>query len=153
MGQGQGPMGEGRGMRGLNLTEAQQTKLKALHESHQAAFKAKGEAAASAHKALREAMANAATDAKALKTLHDKASAAQFEVVLEHRALRQEVLPLLTPEQKAQFDKHPMGMGMGMGSRGGRGMGPDSGRRMGQGSGHGMGPGSGSGMHADCPGH
>lgn len=136
--QGRGPgFGPGRGLRSLNLTEAQQTQVKAIHERHQAAFQAKMEAAQAAHKALREAMANASTDAKTLQALHEKASAAQFAVMLEHRAVRQEILPLLTAEQKAQFEKMPLGPGMG------RGMGPRGGR--------GRGPGAGPGMNPDCP--
>jgi len=134
-GHGRGPMGEGHGLRGLNLSEAQQTQVKAIHDSHQAAFKAKGETAQAAHKALFDAMANVSTDAVTLKTLHDKASAAQFDLMLEHRATRQEILPLLTPEQKAKFGKFPMGMG----PRGGRGKGP------------GFGPGH-PGMRPDGPG-
>lgn len=122
-GPGHGPVGEGRGFKKLNLTEAQQAQVKAIHENHQAALKAKGEAAGTARQAMHDAMANAATDAKTLKTLHEKAAAAQFDLMLEHRAVRQEILPLLTADQKAQFEKHPMGMGR----RGGRGMGPRSG--------------------------
>jgi len=119
-GHGRGPLGEGRGLRGLNLTEAQQTQVKAIHDKHQAAFKAKDETAQTARKALHEAMQNATTDAATLKALHDKASAAQFDLLLEHRATRQEILPLLSPEQKARFEKVPMGMG----PHGGRGRGP-----------------------------
>jgi Spy/CpxP family protein refolding chaperone len=126
----------GRGFMALNLTEAQQAQVKAIHERHQAAFKAKGETAAAAHKALREAMANTATDAKTLQALHEKASAAQFELMLEHRAVRQEILPLLTAEQKTQFEKRGMGAGFGPGA----GM-------MGPRKGHGRGP----GMNPDCP--
>jgi len=119
-GHGHGPMGEGRGLRGLNFSEAQQTQVKAIHDKHQAAFKAKGETAQAAHKALFEAMQNSAADAPTLKALHDKASAAQFDLMLERRAARQEILPLLTAEQKAKFEKAPMGMG----PHGGRGRGP-----------------------------
>lgn len=128
---------EGRGFRGLNLTETQQAQVKAIHERHQAAFKVKGDAAEAARKAMHEAMANTATDTKTLQALHEKVSAAQFDLMLEHRAVHQEVLPLLTAEQKAQFEKGPMGMG----PRGGRGMGPGTGR--------GFGP--HPGMRPDCP--
>lgn len=118
-GPGRGPAGEGHLFKGLNLTEAQKAKMKTIHENHQAAFKAKGETAHAAHKALVEAMANPATDTKTLKSLHDQAAAAQFELLLEHRAARQEILPLLTADQKTQFEKHPMGMGPhGMRGRG-----------------------------------
>jgi len=124
-GPGRGPLGEGRGLRGLHLSEAQQAQVKAIHDKHQAAFKAKGETAQAAHKALFEAMQNTATEASTLKALHDKASAAQFDLLLEHRAARQEILPLLTAEQKARFEKGPMGMG----PHGGRGRGPGFGGR------------------------
>jgi len=130
-GPGRGHAGEGRGLKSLNLTEAQQTQVKAIHDKHQATMKAKLDAALSARKALHEAMATAATDAATLKGLHDKASAAQFDLLLEHRAIRQEILPLLTAEQKAQFEKLPMGMG----AHGGRG--PGFGPRS-----EGMGPGA-----------
>jgi Spy/CpxP family protein refolding chaperone len=140
----------GRGFMGLNLTEAQQAQVKAIHDRHQAAIQAKAEAADAARKAMHEAMASSATDAKTLKALHEKASAAQFDLLLEHRAVRQEILPQLTPEQKAQFEKHPMGMGPGRGMRHpggrphhsggpgagpGRGMGPDLGPDLGPGPG------------------
>jgi protein CpxP len=115
---------------GLNLTEAQQTQVKAIHERHQAAFKAKGEAAGAAHKALREAMANLATDTKTLQALHEKASAAQFDLLLEHRAAQQEILPILTAEQKAQFEKRGMGPGFGPGRAPREGWGPGAGRGM-----------------------
>jgi len=145
-GRGRGPMRggpmQGHGFKGLNLTTDQQAKVKAIHESHQAAFKAKGDAAQAAHKALFEGLANAATDTAALKALHDRASAAQFDLLLERRAVRQEVLPLLTAEQKAQFEKHPGGMG----PRGPRPGGPaPHGPGMGMGMGMGMGSGMGTG--------
>jgi len=122
-GRGHGPMGEGHGFRGLNLTTDQKAKVKAIHDSHQAALKAKGDAAQAAHKALATGLASDATDAKTLRTLHDAAAAAQFELLLEHRAVRQEILPLLTADQKAKFNQHPMG-GRGMGPRHG-GPGPN----------------------------
>jgi len=135
-GRGQGPMGEGRGLRGLNLTEAQRAQVKAIHDKHQASVQAKQEVAVAARKAMHEAMASTATEAGTLKGLHEKVSAAQLDLMLERRAIRQEILPLLTPEQKAKFEKFPMGMG----PRGGRGRGPGRGF----GAGHpGMGP--------DCP--
>lgn len=110
-GQMHGPfMGGGHGFMGLQLTEAQQAKVKAIHDSHQAAFKAKSDAAAAAHKALGTALAEDGTDAKTLRTLHDQAAAAQFDLLMEHRAVRQEILPLLTAEQKAQFAKHAADM-------------------------------------------
>ncbi len=94
-----------RALRELGLTDAQQAKVKAIHESHKPAFKAKGAAAEKARKALHEALTGDSADDKALKSLHDQAAAAQFDLLLEHRAIRKEIVALLTPEQKAQFDK------------------------------------------------
>ncbi len=131
--------GMGRGFMGLNLTEAQQTKVQAIHDSHAAAIQTKANADQAAHQALREAMRNVSTDPKALRALHEKASAAQFDLMIEHRAVHQEIFPLLTPEQKTQFEAGPMGMG------------PRGGRGMGQGFGPGMGRGFGPGMNPDCP--
>ena len=129
----------GRGFMGLNLTEAQQTKVQAIHDSHAAAIQTKANADQAAHQALREAIRNVSTDPKALRALHEKASAAQFDLMIEHRAVHQEIFPLLTPEQKTQFEAGPMGMG------------PRGGRGMGQGFGPGMGRGFGPGMNPDCP--
>jgi Spy/CpxP family protein refolding chaperone len=130
LGLGQGDFGpgrgEGRGLMGLNLTKDQQAQVKAIHDRHAAAIQGKMEAAQAAHKVLREAMQNAASDTKTLQALHEKASAAQFDLMLEHRAVHQEILPLLTPEQKAQFEKGPMGMGPRGGHGKGRGFGPGS---------------------------
>jgi len=139
-------MGRG-GFMGLNLTEAQQSKVQAIHGSHAAAIETKANALQAAHQALREAMRTASTDAKALRVLHEKASASQFDLMLEHRAVHQEILPLLTPEQKTQFEAGSMGMR----SRGGRGMGQGYGPGMGRGYGSGMGRGNGPGMNPDCP--
>ncbi len=125
-GQDHGPAHGGRGFKGLNLTEAQRTQMKAIHDKHQATLQAKMEAAAAARKAMHAAMADANSDTKTLKVLHDQVSAAQFDLMLEHRAIRQEILPLLTAEQKVQFEKHPMG--------------PEGGRGMRRGPGHGFGP-------------
>jgi Spy/CpxP family protein refolding chaperone len=124
---GHGPAGGGPGLRSLDLSEAQRTKIKTIHDGHQATIKTKAEAAQTAHKAFFEAMRNMGTDASTLKTLHDKASAAQFDLMLEQRAIHQEILPFLTAEQKARFEKMPMGPHPGTRGRGwghGHGMGP-----------------------------
>src|ERR1035438_6000615 len=72
-----GSYGPGRGMgrggfMGLNLTEAQQTKVQAIHDSHAAAIRTKVDAAEAANLALRQATGNASTDTKALRALHEK---------------------------------------------------------------------------------
>ena len=147
--QGQGPgshrpgMAQGRGggsmfLRGLDLTEAQKASLKVIADQHREGMKAKFETAATAHKALRTAMMDSATSVEQLKALHDKVAQAQFELALDRRAMRQESLALLTPEQKAKAEKlrseretrradHPRGPGAGPrhGMGRGQGFGPD----------------------------
>ncbi len=119
-------------MRGLNLTEAQKKSLKALADTHREAMKGKHEAAMAAMKAFHEAMLDPATSADQLKTLHEKATQAQFELALDRRGMMQESLALLTPEQKAKAEKlrkeGPKGMPRrGEGFRHGRGPGHDGG--------------------------
>jgi len=134
-GPGMGPRhsaGPGMMMRGLDLTEAQRADLKAIAGKHREAAKGKHEAAMSAQKALREAMMDPATSVEQLKALHDKASQAQFELALDRRAMMQESMALLTPEQKAKAEKMRAERGKrGPGDRGqgkgrGQGMRPDS---------------------------
>jgi protein CpxP len=105
-GPGMGPHAEAGPMlmRGLNLTEAQRADLKALAAKHREAMKPKHEAAMAAHKALQEAMMNPAATVEQLKALHEKASQVQFELALDRRAMMQESLTLLTPEQKAKAE-------------------------------------------------
>lgn len=111
---------QGRG-RGLNLTEAQRTQIKALREQHQAALRTKSEAGEAARRALREALLKPETELTALKGLHEKVAAAQFELLLERRSLRLAILPILTPEQKTLLEQ---GLERGFGPRGRRGGAP-----------------------------
>jgi Spy/CpxP family protein refolding chaperone len=137
--QGRGP-GRGPGMGPtfacLNLTDAQKASLKGLHEKYRPTFEADRTAVFEAQKALRAAAANSGTSDADLKAAFDKASAARFAMMQQHRALFQESLALLTPDQKAQFDKlraereqqmqeRMKGRGQGMGDGMGLGPGPD----------------------------
>lgn len=135
-GPGRGP-GFGPAFACLNLTDAQKASLKALHEKYRPTFEADRTAAFEAQKALRAATANPGTSDADLKAAFDKASTARFAMMQQRRALFQESLALLTPDQKAQFDKlraerqqrmqermKGRGQGMGPGMGGGMGMGP-----------------------------
>lgn len=132
--QGRGP-GRGAGLGPafacLNLTDAQKASLKALQEKYRPALEANRSAAFEAQKALRAAAANPATSDADLKAAFDKASAARFAMMQQHRALFQESQAILTPEQKAQFEKlraeRQQRMQNRMKGRGpGMGMGPGS---------------------------
>lgn len=111
-----------RPFKGLNLTEAQKTSLKDVAEKHKAALKTKRDAVQEAHKTLQKAMVDPAAKEADLKVLHDSVSQAQFAMMLERRTMMLESEALLTPEQKAQWEKmraerreHPFGPGRGPG--------------------------------------
>jgi Spy/CpxP family protein refolding chaperone len=95
----------GRPFHGLNLSEAQKASMKAVAEKHKATMETKRSAAHEAMTTFHKAMGDAATSEADLQALHDKASQAQFAMMLEHRAMMKESEALLTPEQKAQWDK------------------------------------------------
>jgi len=127
------PMGGPMMMRGLDLTEAQKASLKAIGEKYREASKIKRESTMAARKAFHAAMIDPATTPDQLKALHDKASQAQFELALDRRAMMQESMALLTPEQKAKAEKMRA-------ERGKRGPGD-----------RGQGKGRGQGMRSDSP--
>lgn len=106
----QGPHGpEGHGpapflmpLRALDLTEAQRSAIHQRLEAHKPALQAKSAAARDARRALMDATTMSGTTDAQLQVLHEAASAAQFEVLKEGRALFLEVDPLLTPEQRTK---------------------------------------------------
>ena len=156
MGQGRPESGRGWGPRGgvcgnfTGLTEAQRATLSDLEAKNEPAMEAKRKAAQDANDALRQAMAKPSTDRATLKALFDKESQARFAMLEAHRSFRQEVEKVLTPEQKAQWERRQGdgpgmgwgrggGMGRGWGMRGGMGMRGDMGMRGGRGMGRGDG--------------
>ncbi|HEX9010952.1 MAG TPA: Spy/CpxP family protein refolding chaperone, partial [Holophagaceae bacterium] len=124
----------------LNLTDAQKASLKAVHEKYRPILEADRTAAFEAGKALRAAAANPGTPDADLKAAFDKASAARFAMMQQHRALFQESLGILTPDQKAQFEKLRAERQQRMQERM-KGRGPGRGPGTGMGGGMGMGPG------------
>lgn len=116
----------------LNLTDAQKASLKTLREKYRPGFEAGRTATFEAGKALRAAMGDPATSDADLKALYDKAAGARFAMLQQHRALLQESLALLTPDQKAQWEKMRAERQQRMQNR-----------RPGQGGGPGFGPGPG----------
>ena len=132
-GQGQGAHAfEGGHMaRLLNLTEAQQSTLKAVADRHQASLDAKVKAAGAARDALRTAMHDPAASDDQVKALQAKAGEAQLPVMLERRAMMREFEATLTPDQQAVLKQRRLQGGSGPGM--GRGMGHGMGQGMGQG--------------------
>lgn len=140
-----GPRGEGRrgGRRGdgpgwlrdLDLTEAQQTQLRAIKEKYQPQMEAKREEGKNAKEQMRQLMSNPNTSDDQLRSQHQKMQQLRqsggdlkFESLLEMRAV-------LTPEQRQQMAEQMSER------RGRRGRGGDRGGARGERRGPGGGPG------------
>jgi Spy/CpxP family protein refolding chaperone len=99
---------QGRGLRSermaqtLNLSEAQKSSIKAIREKHRPDLLVRRDNARQAQIALRTALSEPKTPEVQLRILHDKAAAARFEMRLTRRAIHQEVLAVLTPEQRVK---------------------------------------------------
>lgn len=134
---GRGGFGPHRGMGApvfecLDLTENQKIQMKAIAEKHQATMEAKRKAAQEATRALHQASRASATPDAELKALHDRASAARFELMQARRAMQQEHQAVLTGEQKAKLEKLQAERQERM-KEGGFGRGPRKGFRPGMG--------------------
>jgi len=90
----------GRIAQALNLSDAQRTSIRSIRETHRAELLLKRDAVKQAQASLRAALREAATPEAQLRALHDKASAAQIEMLLTRRVVRQQVQAVLTPEQR-----------------------------------------------------
>ncbi len=88
--------------RALNLTDAQRVSIQGIREKHRPDLVLRRDAVRQAQAALRTALRDPATPEPQLRTLHDRASAAQFEVILARRSVRQDVQAVLTPEQRTK---------------------------------------------------
>jgi len=119
----------------LELTENQKIQMKSITEKHQATMEAKRKAAQEATQALHRASRTAATSEADLKALHDRASAARFELMQARRAMQQEHRAVLTADQLVNMEKYQaerqermkngaFGRGHRKGSRPGMGPGP-----------------------------
>ena len=98
---GQGPHAE-KVARALNLTEAQKASIQSIREKHRPDMLLHHDTIQQAQATLRAALLEASTPEAQLRALHDKASAARFELMLARRSLRQEVQAVLTPEQRVK---------------------------------------------------
>lgn len=89
----------------LKLTDSQKTQLQDIRTRHADAIKDKAGAALEARKAFRDAAGDPATPPAQLKTLNQSKADRTFELMLERRAARSEMLAVLTPEQRIEWDK------------------------------------------------
>jgi protein CpxP len=100
----------GRGMggmmfRGLDLTDAQKAQAKQIHESHSASVKALRQQIRAKHQEIRQAeQGGTFNEALATQKLTEVASI-QAKLMGEEFQIRQQMLGILTPEQKAKLEQ------------------------------------------------
>jgi len=95
-----GAQGAGHLAKALNLTPAQRTSLQTIREKHRPDLTQCRETAKLAHLALRSALQDATTPEATIRALHGQVSTANFNLLMARRSMRQEVLAVLTPEQR-----------------------------------------------------
>ncbi|MBS1785555.1 MAG: Spy/CpxP family protein refolding chaperone [Acidobacteria bacterium] len=88
----------------LGLSPEQQTQIQAIRQKHLSALKADHEAAQSQRQAFRVAMEDPNTSEAQLRQAFDQVNARKFQMLVERRAMRQEVRAVLTPDQRAKAD-------------------------------------------------
>lgn len=101
-----GPMGLlgdlGRGLRALELTDAQREQMRGVAESHAAEFRDIGNRLREAHQALEALMTADTVDEAAIRARSGDVAAVQADAVVLRARVRQEVFSLLTAEQQAK---------------------------------------------------
>lgn len=100
-----GHRGLGGMFRALELTDAQKAQAKQIHESHQASIKALREQIRAKHMEIRQAeQGGTFNEALATQKLTEVAGI-QAKLMGEEFQIRQQMLALLTPEQKAKLEQ------------------------------------------------
>jgi Spy/CpxP family protein refolding chaperone len=121
----------GRGIRAilasLDLTDAQEVKVKELLESEKPKYEALREEGRTAREALRSAAKSPTPDPTAVGTAFLRVDAHRKTLRAERESSRQKLEALLTPEQRAKLEgiregrRSARGAGLGRGPRSGRG--------------------------------
>lgn len=91
-----GPM---LGLRGLDLTEAQQGQVKSIVDSHQAEFRAVNQKIGEARQAMRALLDADQIDESAIRAKSAEAAAAEADAAILQAKIRQEVFGILTADQ------------------------------------------------------
>ncbi len=101
-----GPM---MGLRGLDLTEAQQGQVKSIMDTHQTEFRAVNKKIGEARQAMRALLDADQIDESAIRARSAEAAAAEADATILQAKMRQEVFGILTAEQlqKAKENKGP----------------------------------------------
>jgi protein CpxP len=93
------------GMRALNLTEAQREQLKAMREEQHQAMRPVMEQQRELRKQIREALESGSRDATKIGQLEIQAFQLRQQMKAAHEKQQAAFLGILTPEQKAQWEK------------------------------------------------
>lgn len=104
-GYGHGPRSEMRGMRALDLTEAQRDQIFKLRHEQAPALRDKMQAARKAGQALREIASAPSYDSARAKELAEAQAKAMSEAALLRAEMNHRVLAVLTPEQRAKLNE------------------------------------------------
>ena len=97
------------GLRGLDLTEAQQDQVKSIMDSHQTEFSAVNKKIGEARQAMRALLDADQIDESAIRAKSAEAAAAEADAAILQAKIRREVFGILTAEQlqKAKENKGP----------------------------------------------
>jgi periplasmic protein CpxP/Spy len=98
-----GMLGElGRGLRQLELTDAQREQLRGVMQSHQAEFREIGDRLRTAYQALDATVTADAVDESAIRARSADVAAIQADAAVLRAKVHQEIFSLLTAEQQAK---------------------------------------------------
>jgi protein CpxP len=96
-----GPMGDlMMGLRGLDLSEAQRSSIRAIAENHKAEFEAIGERMRTAQKALRDVETAETVDESAIRAKVNERAAVEADAAVLRAKVHAEAWALLTAEQQ-----------------------------------------------------
>ncbi len=88
----------------LGLSPEQQTKIQAIRQKHREAIKADHAALRTQGQAFRTAMKDPKASESQLRQTFDAMNAGRFQMLVERRAMRQELRAVLTPDQQAKAE-------------------------------------------------
>ena len=98
--------GEGmRGLRGLELTEAQREQVRAIFKEQAPALRSRMEIARKAHQELRAASLQPDFDGARVRQLADNAAKAMADAAVLRAETMSKVVALLTPEQRSKLEE------------------------------------------------
>ena len=95
----------GMGFEGVNLTDAQKTQLRAVHESHRESTRALREEIRAKRQEVHQLSTAATFDEAAVRAKLTEVAALEAKLLGEQFRVRQEAQAILTPEQRTQLEQ------------------------------------------------